>query len=200
MNQNCCQGEKELLRRVASGDRLAFSQLYLEYIDNVYHYIYLFTRSEEETTELLQEVFVGLWEKKEKLSAIDCFKSYLFRAAKNKLLNQVRHARVRDRVLTEISRTAGPSHESVYYRITYKEYNRLVYEAVERLPPKRQQIFRMNVEQGLSYDEIADYMSISKSVVKNQFYTACASVRQYLYRRGELFIFLLLWCFAVLPK
>jgi len=188
MDQNCCQTEKELLTRVASGDRQAFSQLYLTYIDSVYNYIYLFTRSEEETGELLQEVFVGLWEKREKLLMVDSFRSYLFRAAKNRLLNLVRHTRIRKRVLTEIGRTATVSQEAVDYSIAYKEYSRLVQEAVERLSPKRRQIFRMNVEEGLSYDEIAQYLSISKSVVKNQFYTACASVRQYLYQRGSLLI------------
>lgn len=198
MNQNCCQDEKDLLARVASGDRQAFNKLYLRYIDNVYHYIRLFARSEEEARELLQEVFVGLWEKKEKLAAVDSFKSYLFRVAKNRLLNQARHARVRERALAEIGRTAGASPETAYCSITYKEYSRLVQEAVEKLSPKRRLIFRMNVEQGLSYDEIATNLSISKSVVKNQFYTACASVRQYLYRRGELLIFFLFCCYGLL--
>ena len=67
-----------------------------------------------------------------------------------------------------------------------RQYERLTQEAVNRLPPGRQQIFRLSVEKGLSHDEIATQLDISKSVVKKQLYAAFDSVRAYLTEYGEL--------------
>jgi RNA polymerase sigma-70 factor (family 1) len=176
--------EKSLLAAVASGDRSAFNQLYAAHINNVYEYIFLFTKSKEETEELLQEVFVNLWEKREKLAEVDSFKSYLFRAAKNRLITNVRHMQVKHRVLSEIGRTTDDSQHTTEYDVTYKEYHQVLQKAIAKLPPKRKLIFRLNMENGLSYDEIAHQLQISKSVVKNQLYKALDFIRQYLSQHG----------------
>jgi RNA polymerase sigma-70 factor (family 1) len=176
--------EKLLLAAVATGDRSAFSQLYAAHINNVYEYILLFTRSKEETEELLQEVFVTLWEKRDKLAEVESFKSYLFRAAKNRLITNVRHMQVKHRVLSEIRRSTDDSQLTTEYDVTYKEYHQVLQRAIAKLPPKRQLIFRLNIENGLSYDEIAHQLHVSKSVVKNQFYKALDFIRQYLAQHG----------------
>jgi RNA polymerase sigma-70 factor (family 1) len=176
--------EKSLLANVATGDRSAFNQLYAAHINNVYEYIFLFTKSKEETEELLQEVFVNLWEKREKLAEVDSFKSYLFRAAKNRLITNVRHMQVKHRVLSEIGRTTDDSQHTTEYDVTYKEYHQVLQKAIAKLPPKRKLIFRLNMENGLSYDEIAHQLQISKSVVKNQLYKALDFIRQYLSQHG----------------
>ena len=176
--------EKSLLANVATGDRSAFNQLYAAHINNVYEYIFLFTKSKEETEELLQEVFVNLWEKREKLAEVDSFKSYLFRAAKNRLITNVRHMQVKHRVLSEIGRTTDDSQHTTEYDVTYKEYHQVLQKAIAKLPPKRKLIFRLNMENGLSYDEIAQQLRISKSVVKNQFYKALDFIRDHLAQHG----------------
>jgi RNA polymerase sigma-70 factor (family 1) len=176
--------EKLLLAAVATGDRSAFNQLYAAHINYVFNYIYLFTKSKEETEELLQEVFVNLWEKREKLAEVESFKNYLFRAAKNRLITNVRHMQVKHRVLSEIRRSADDSQHTTEYDVTFKEYHQVLKKAIEKLPPKRKLIFQMNIENGLSYDEIAHQLQISKSVVKNQFYKALDFIRQYLAQHG----------------
>jgi RNA polymerase sigma-70 factor (family 1) len=176
--------EKSLLAAVATGDRSAFNQLYVAYINNVYDYIFLFTKSEEETEELLQEVFVNLWEKREKLAEVESFKNYLFRAAKNRLISNVRHMQVKHRVLSEIRRNTGDSQLTTEYDVTFREYHQVLQKAIAKLPARRKLIFRLNIENGLSYDEIAHQLQISKSVVKNQFYKALDFIRQYLAQHG----------------
>lgn len=176
--------EKLLLAAVAAGDRGAFNQLYSAHINNVYNYIYLFTKSKEETEELLQEVFVHLWEKREILAEVGSFKNYLFRAAKNRLITNVRHMQVKHKVLSQIRQSTDDSQHTTEYDVTYKEYQQVLQRAIAKLPPKRKQIFRMNIENGLSYDEIAHQLQISKSVVKNQFYKALDFIRQYLAQHG----------------
>lgn len=178
--------EKELLAMVATGNRQAFTQLYTTHLNNLYRYIFLFTKSKEETEEILQEIFIKIWENRERLPEIDSLKNYLFRFAKNKLLDKIRHLQIRQRVLSEIKRTKDISETTTSDQCTYREYYRLVQQAIEKLPPKRKLIFRLNIENGLSQDEIAMQLNISKSVVQKQVYSASNFVREYLFKHGEI--------------
>jgi RNA polymerase sigma-70 factor (family 1) len=177
--------ENDLLLQASTGDRQAFTQLYKAYLNNCYNYIFLFTKSQEETGEILQEVFVKIWEGREKLANVQSFKNYLLKSAKNKLLDHVRKEQIRHRVLTEIKRNNSIVQETTNDDFAYREYYRIVQQAIEKLPPKRKLIFRLNTENGLSHNEIAEQLNISKSVVKNQLYKACDFVRQYLSKHGE---------------
>ncbi|HMU46137.1 MAG TPA: RNA polymerase sigma-70 factor [Chitinophagaceae bacterium] len=179
--------EKGLLMQAAAGDRDAFTKLYSSHIDHAFRFIFLFTKSKEETEEILQEVFVKIWEKRENLAGVESFKNYLFRAAKNKLISQVRHIQIRHRVLSEIKRNKSIGIENANYEIDYKAYYQIVQEAIEKLPPKRKLIFRMNIENGLSHDEIAEQLKVSKSFVKGQLYKSYDFVKQYLFKHGEFY-------------
>ncbi len=176
--------ENTLLSQAAAGDRQAFTQLYKAYLNSSYNYIFLFTKSKGETEEILQDIFVKIWESREKLIKVQSFKNYLLKSAKNKLLDQVRKEQIRHRVLTEIKRNNSIVQETTNDDFAYREYYRIVQEAIEKLPPKRKLIFRLNTENGLSHNEIAEQLNISKSVVKNQLYKAYDFVRQYLSKHG----------------
>jgi RNA polymerase sigma-70 factor (family 1) len=178
--------EKTLLKMVAEGNRQAFTELYTTHLNNLYHYIFLFTKSKEETEEILQEIFIKIWENREKLPEVDSLKNYLFRFAKNKLLDKIRHMQIRHRVLSEIKRTNHISETTTSDQCAYREYYNVVQQAIEKLPPKRKLIFRLNIENGLSQDEIARQLNISKSVVKKQIYRASLFVREYLFEHGEI--------------
>lgn len=186
MSGSISYSENELLSLVAAGDRQAFTRLYSQYLDAAYHYVYLFTKSKDNTEEILQDVFVKIWENREKLAEVQTFKNYLFKAAKNRVLDEVRKEQVRYRVLTEIKRGRTVHDESTADTLAYKDYYRVVQQAIEKLPPKRKLIFRLNTENGLSHDEIAAQLGVSKSMVKNQLYKAYDFVRHYLSQHGGL--------------
>ncbi len=170
----------------AAGDRKAFTQLYKDHLNNVFNYIFLFTKSKEETEELIQDVFVKIWENREKLPDVQLFKSYLFKMAKNKLIDQVRHEQIKYRVFAEVKRTKVASEDITADQSAYKEYYLIVQQAIEKLPTRRKFIFKLSTENGLSHDEIAARLNISKSAVKKQLYNASDFVRNYLAKHGEL--------------
>ena len=189
--------ERMLLEQVAVGNRLAFKSLYSLYLDNVFRYIYLFTKSEYETEEILQEVFIKIWENRERLTEIQSFKNYLFKAAKNKVLDALRTEKVRHRVMAEIKRNNALSDISTLDAVAFREYYQIVQTAINKLPPKRRLIFRLNTENGLSLDEIAQQLCISKSAVKKQLYKAFDFVREYLALNGEISLPALLFLFDI---
>ncbi|MEO5682460.1 MAG: RNA polymerase sigma-70 factor [Chitinophagaceae bacterium] len=178
--------ERAMLAMVASGDRAAFTKLYSAHLPHLYRYVFLITKSKEETEEILQEIFIKIWENRDKLDRIESLQDYLFRMARNKLLDNVRHLQIRHKVLAEIKRTKDADASTTSDHCAYREYYQIVQQAIDRLPAKRKLIFRLNIENGLSQDEIALQLNISKSVVKKQLYSASRFVRQYLGEHSEM--------------
>lgn len=177
---------KTLLKKVASGDRNAFTLFYQSHLGHLYRFVYLFTKSKEETEEILQDIFIKLWENREKLPELESAKNYLLQVAKNKILDRIRSQQVRQRVLSEIRRSREAFESATTDECAFREYYKVVQEAIEKLPPRRKLIFRMNTENGFSHDEIARQLKISRSVVKKQLYSASHFVRAYLFEHGEL--------------
>lgn len=178
--------ENVLLARVTKGNREAFTCLYKIYLNELYRYIYLVTKSKEETEEILQDIFIKIWEKREKLDKVDSFKNYVFRIAKNKLIDKMRQLQTRQRVHSEIKRSTIVAESTTSDECAYREYYFIVQHAIEKLPPKRKLIFRLNIENGLSQEEIASQLNISRSVVQKQMNKASHFVREYLKRNSEI--------------
>ena len=189
--------EKELLRQVAQGDRVAFQVLYKIYFPLVQRYVSLFEPSKRSLDELTQDVFVRIWDKRGRLGGVDSFKNYLFMVSRNVVFNYIRALKVRQRVkeLDDSLETSGSN--DLESELLFKQYYRIALEAMDKLPPGRRKVLKMSIDDGLSLDEIALKLNISRSGVKKQLYAATAFVRQYLQDHGEisllLFVFLSLF-------
>lgn len=181
-----------LLKRIAKGDRDAFAQFYTSHVKSLYKYIYLFTRSKEETEEMLQDIFMKIWDRREKITELESAKNYLRQVARNKIIDKVRSHQIKHRVMAEIRRSKDVFDFATDDECAFREYYKFVQQAIDKLPPKRKLIFRLNIENGLSKAEIAQQLKISSSVVEKQIYGATHFVRKYLFEHGEISLFLLI--------
>jgi RNA polymerase sigma-70 factor (ECF subfamily) len=188
--------EKELLKQVSRGDRDAFKSLYSEYYGHVRRYIYLFEPSQDSLDELTQDVFVRVWEKRRHLSQVSSFKDYLFLVTRNVVFNFLRSLRLRHK-MKELDGCEGAGVNETEELVLFKQYYRIALEAMDKLPPGRRKVLKMSIDEGLSLDEIAAELKISRAGAKKQLYAATAFVRKYLQEHGEitaiLFIFLSLF-------
>ncbi|HEX3934798.1 MAG TPA: sigma-70 family RNA polymerase sigma factor [Puia sp.] len=188
--------ERMLLRQISQGDRTVFKTLYTHYFPDVQRYVALFESSKTSLDELTQDVFVRIWEKRALLAEVESFKSYLFMVTRNVVFNYLRGLKVQQRV-KELDEAAERSGAAVEDQLLYKQYYRIALEAMEKLPPGRRKVLKMSIDDGLTLDEIATELNISRAGVKKQLYAATAFVRQYLHEHGEitamLFIFLSLF-------
>ncbi|NVM67290.1 RNA polymerase sigma-70 factor (ECF subfamily) [Mucilaginibacter sp. SG538B] len=181
--------DNRLLALIARGDRHAFAVLYRRYLNNLYRYVYSICYNKEEAEEIVQELFVKLWENRASLEQVISFKAYAFRAAKNLLLNHIRKARTESSAIDQLQQAPTAYTENLAEgKLFYSEHYRMAQHAIELLPDKRKQIFRMRLTDELSLDEIAEKLSISKSVVKKQLYLGIAFVRKYLLDHGQIVI------------
>ena len=183
--------EKDALQRVAQVDRAAFKVLYGLYFKVVQKYIGLFVPSRDNLDELTQDVFVRIWEKRERLAGVESFQGYLFMLTRNVVFNYMRSMRVQQRT-SELNETMDPAGEyHTEHALLYKQYYSIAVEGMEKLPPGRKKILKMSVEEGLTLDEIAAKLKITRAGVKKQLYAATAFVRQYLLEHAEMTLLLL---------
>ena len=186
--------EDALIRALAAGDRLAYTRLYAAHLDSLHQYIFLFTGNKEIAEEIVQDVFLRIWERRTRLGELNSFRAYLFRAAKNQLINHIRREQVRTRAFGYLQRQSDniPNGQDTGHQFDYRQTHALLRKAIGRLPKKRRQVFLLSVEEGLPLDEIAARMGISKNVVKKQLYEGYDFIRSYLAEHGELSVLLIL--------
>ena len=184
--------EKQLLISIANDDRKAFSELYTYHMHNLYRYVFFICKSTEITEEVVQEIFVKLWLNRSNLHNIQFFKSYLYRSAQNQLIDHLRRAKLQHKVTEQMqvveSECALPSDSAMICN----EFIQLTRRAINHLPAKRKIIVELRTEHGLTLDEIAERLHISKSVVKKQLYAGMSFVRNYIHHFDELAAILIL--------
>ena len=177
--------EKCLIQRVINNDREAFNLLYVHYLNNLYRYIYVFTKSKELTEEIIQNVFVKIWDRRASLENVTCFKAYLYRSAKNLLVDEIRRSQVQSKAEMALKPETEAYHEESDTHLIYKQYYQIAQDAINLLPEKRRQIVQMRIMDDLTLDEIAERLCISKNVVKKQLYAGLQFLRAYLQKNAD---------------
>jgi RNA polymerase sigma-70 factor (ECF subfamily) len=186
--------EPLLLQRTADGDREAFAQLYSYYVPLLYKLLYPLTNeNKQDADEIIQEIFLTIWEKKEVLIAIQSFQAYIFRMGRNMLVSRFRKEKVKQRYYREIeNKQAAHAEPAPDPDLLLVEYKTLVMEAIGCLPPRQKEVFILRTEADLSLKEIARTLQISLPAVKKSLYTAIRGIRTHLHKRGGWLISLAL--------
>jgi RNA polymerase sigma-70 factor (family 1) len=187
------QDEKELLRRIAGGDEAAFTVLFDAYKDRIYTIAFRLTSMPTVAEEVVQDIFLKIWLKREGLLAVEYFRAYLFTATRNEVFNTIKRLS-RRRLLAVEWAGRGPAETSDTDALLLdKEYQAILQEAVERLPPQQQQVYRLMKEQGLNREEVAAQLGIAPQTVKAHLAQAMRSVRAFCVARLDLYIALILF-------
>lgn len=161
--------EKALLARLAAGDADAFSSLFNLYQDPLTQFITRFVKLPQLAEDLSQEVFLKIWQQRAKLTDLQSFRAFLFIVARNHTLNTLQTASRSQTAIGAITRAAfGERNTSpTDDRVLSREYLDFLRRAVDNLPPRSREVFRLCREQQLSYDEVAAQLGISRNSVKN---------------------------------
>lgn len=178
---------QELLLRVAAGDEQAFHQLVLRYSEKVFFHAFHFLKTWHAAEETTQDIFLRIWQKREKLSSVEDWDKYLFVVSKNFLLNSL-EKKVQPLEAADQLRSV-PAKLNPADQFENKELGALLEKAIEQLPEQKRQVFRMIHQQGLSQDEVAMQLGIATRTVRWNLVSAVSGIRDFLYRHssGELF-------------
>lgn len=170
--------EIDLLMRISEGDRNAFRELYQRYTPVLYPLVKSLCNDDALCEDIVQEIFIKIWDNRVKAVHIKQVRSYLFKAAKNRFLNELRKQK-NERAVIKNRLYIGIDTETPEQQLTFKEGMRLGDEALARLSPKRRLIVEMSTREGLSLDEISLRVGASKNVVKKLLYSGLAMMRKY---------------------
>src|SRR5688500_4772475 len=180
--------EQQLFRRVSEGDRNAFRLVFDLYNGRLTTFIYRLTKSETIAAELVQDIFVKLWVRRSQLADLTNAQAYLFAMASNRTIDHLRKISAESRMLDDLWVRVAHSSKSTEEAYNAKECNHLINEAVVQLSAQKQKIFRLSRYEGLKHEEIADYLSLSKSTVKNHLVETLRHIRAYLHQHSETLI------------
>ena len=165
---------EKLLGRIAAGDNEAFKTLFGIFYPKVKVFLVKFLKDEVVAEDISQDIFVKIWSYRETLPDIRSFNTYIYRMTRNAALNHIRGNR-RQIDISGISILDDKDIEAEYYT---KEKELLISLTVEQMPPQRQRIFKMSREQGLSNEEIAIRLGITKKTVENNITIALKELRE----------------------
>lgn len=170
--------ENEILLKVSEGDQRSFTLLFDMHYPNLRTYIYRITESREATEEIIQEVFIKVWEKREILITVNSFKAYLFILSKNRTFNFLRDkAKARANELKWSIQNYESSYELDRHSLQ-DEYNLIIHQVVLNLPPQQQKVYCLSRHENLKYEEIAVQMGLSKETVKKHMQHALCFLKQ----------------------
>jgi len=172
-----------LLNQLAAGREEAFTQLYLRYSPTIYNALMVYIKDEHQADDLLQNVFVRLWEKRGELTAIQSLENYLFILARNLVLNHIKRKAIEENVHQVLRSRLPESADSTENRMLEVEYKRLLREAIDALPPQQKQVYLMATDASMTYDEMAVNMELSKLTIKKHLELARKSIRAHINAR-----------------
>jgi RNA polymerase sigma-70 factor (ECF subfamily) len=194
MVQGSTYNESELLIQVASGEQKAFTVLVDYYWNKVYSHALAYSKSVTRAQEITQDVFLKVWHKREALTEVRDFKSYLFILGKHHIISSMRK-KLESLTGEDLLETREDIHIPDQ-QLEYKETWNRVLEGIEKLPAARKVIFKKSRLEGLTYEEIAESSHISKNTVKEHIVLALNFLRPYIYNKDYPII--LIACFLLL--
>jgi RNA polymerase sigma-70 factor (family 1) len=160
----------ELLLQIAAGDQHAFRQVYLYFYKRLYQFALAIVKVRESSEEIVEDVFVRIWQQRAGLPAIQNLRVYLYTATKNTSLNYL-SKKARESITEPFDHIHvgmnGSTITPEQILLTAEMY-RKVREAVDSLPPRCKMIFKLVREDGLRYKEIADILNISVNTIDVQ--------------------------------
>jgi RNA polymerase sigma-70 factor (ECF subfamily) len=167
------------LKRLKGGSYKAFNLLYKQYFDLLYGFVFSLTRSHESTAEIVQETFIKVWINHRKINPDFSFKAWLYKMARNQLLDQLRkqfHSPLFEDYLNHCSDerlSVGNDDDS----FDFEAFRLSLNAAKGKLSPRQAEVFERCKEQGFTAGEVARHLNISEQAVYNYLSQALTILR-----------------------
>ena len=169
--------EALLVQQMKDGNQTAFENLFHEHYEILCRFGLKWVQDPDQVEEIVQEAFVGIWEKRDSLNITGSFRSYLFAAIRNACLNYIKHMKVRAEHQTYVQAITNPNLDSADKLLEASELQKAINKAVDELPDRCRAVFKLSREEGKKYSEIAEELDISIKTVENQMGKALKTLR-----------------------
>jgi len=174
MHQLDSLSDSELLSLVAGDDQTAFEVLYLRYDALLYSYAFRKLQDKQEAQDVVQEVFIALWNKRSHFELKTTLQGYLYKSVLNRVLDIFKHRTIKTAYAEQFIEVDSAETD---FLLREKELEALIEKEIAAMPPKMQEIYRLKRQQYLSAAEIAEQLDISEHTVNTQMKRALHHLR-----------------------
>lgn len=173
-------------------DPKELEKLFKQHYPNLCRYSLGFVKLEEVAEEIVQDVFVSLWQKEEQLKVYSSVKAYLFTAVRNRSFNHLKSQFSRQKFESDSSFSQTLLTDNTQETLEYEELAKLLAEGIEKLPTQCRTIFEMSRLGGLSNQEIARDLKLSPKTIENQMGIGLKKLKEHLHTYWDVLLILLL--------
>lgn len=192
MNQSGDIEDKRLAQGIKCGEKLAFKQLYEKYAPRIYRFSHSYLKNECDSEELVQNVFVKIWEKRCTLDTSQNIKAFVFKIAVNTIYDFIRRKNI-EHAFADYARLNYKADENfTWHTVIYDEMVQKLQGLIAQLPKQQQKIVQLSKMEGLANEEIANRLQLSKRTVENHLYRALSFLKKHL--KGDSLLALLFYC------
>ncbi|MBX2964049.1 MAG: RNA polymerase sigma-70 factor [Cyclobacteriaceae bacterium] len=174
------QSSPESFSAIRLGDINAFEMMFKTYYQPLCRYASTFVGNPEDSEEIVQSAFIGIWEKRQNIDITTSVKAYLYRAIRNACLNEIKHQKVKQLHADHELRTGEKYAEATDQGALRDELEEKIKTALLALPEQCRIIFQLSRFEELKYQEIADQLNLSIKTVENQMGKALKIMREQL--------------------
>ncbi|PZR25079.1 MAG: hypothetical protein DI535_19655 [Citrobacter freundii] len=184
--------DKDLIHLVAKGSEDAFTRLFRLYQERVFQTAIVYLKSSAGAEEVVQEVFIRIWQKRESLIEIQHFEAWLRTLTRNHIIDHLRKLARESALMKGLPGHAELQENTADYKARESQYKQLLQEAMKELSPRQQEIYRLLKDEQLTYEQAGERLGLSALTVKTHISRAFQSIRSFLEKHGEVYVLLLL--------
>ena len=173
------------------GEASAVDYFFNKYAKQLYRFAFSYLKSESDAEEIVQEIFLKIWEKRKNIDPNQAFKKYLFTITLNSIRKNFLQKAKEEKFKLELYNVLLEQSIEEKEEINYHSYLKILNEQIELLPEKRKEIFVMHKKEGLTVKEVSEILNISPKTVENQLTSAIKSIRDGFYQKNLKGLYLL---------
>jgi len=193
MPNDCFETENDLLVALKTGDHRAFEQLYNQYKRQIYYNIYKLVHSEAIAEELTHDVFLKVWQSRSLIVVTQSFPAFLRRIATNIAIDFYRKAALDKKLRAELVAHATEFYDPFEEEVLSVDHHAFIRSLLEKLPPRRREIFSLCKLEGKSYADVAHLLGIGTGTVNDHIVKATKLIKQELMKHQNNWLLVLLF-------
>lgn len=166
-----------MLRQLALGSEEAFTAIFYHYRGKLYHYIFNITGSQDMAEDTLHDVFLKIWNNRDKMADIENMNAYLYKLCHNQAISGLRRMAKETLILSELQQENIPFFPDID-PASQSEIRTYIQQAVNKLSPQQRKIFLLSRQDGLKHKQIADKLGVSINTVKSHLAQALRFLRE----------------------
>jgi RNA polymerase sigma-70 factor (ECF subfamily) len=185
--------DQEMLALLRQGDERAFGIFFEQHQQLIFGIAMKLTHSRPKAKEIVQDVFLKVWLKREDLAGVENIGAYLNRVARNQSIDALRkiaREALRNVELKEEQLELGE--DSTDQTLNYNEAGKMISQALDTLPQQQRKVYQLCHEQGMKYEEAAEEMGLSAGTVHSHMKAALGNIRKYLKSMDAMLLMILL--------